>query len=94
MARRSYGKARQSTPITDSVKLEQRGGLHDEQGRQGLEQGRTQSSMNSISLSLSLKVRDWKFGSLLMFCFDSGEREQQHRSPYCFLFSFFLLILN
>ena len=59
-ARRSYGKARQSTPITNSVKTEQRGGLHGEQGWQTQSLSLSQTSLLSLSLSLSLslKVRD------------------------------------
>ena len=55
--RRSYGKARQSTLITDSVKSEQRGGSHGEQGQRGLSLSQTGS--------LSLKVRDWKSSNVL-----------------------------
>ena len=53
-ARRSYGKARQSTPITDSVKAEQ-GRFTRRAGAasRGGEQGRTVAG--ELGLSLSLK---------------------------------------
>ena len=53
-ARRSYGKARQSTPVTDSVKAEQ-GRFTRRAGAasRGGEQGRTVAG--EVGLSLSLK---------------------------------------
>ena len=73
-ARRSYGKARQSTPITDSVKAEQerqagaasRGELspvksvsHSLSNRLTLTLSLKPSHYLSLSQTLSLKVRDW-----------------------------------
>ena len=80
-ARRSYGKARQSTPITDSVKSEQR----------GLEQRWTQSPVNSLSLSLSLslKVRDWKSSNVLFWFRGRGTT-----TAFPLLFSFFLYFFS
>ena len=84
MMRRSYGKARQSTLITDSVKSEQRGGLHGEQGHKV-----------SLSLKPAHSLSKLGIGSLLMFCFDSGEGERRSLSCFLsFLFFFFSFFPN
>ena len=61
------------------------GGLHSEQGRQGLEQGQQGSSplVNLVSLSLSLKVRDLN----PLFCYDLGEGDS-FPLMLCFFFFF------
>ena len=82
--RRSYGKARQSTLITNSVKSEQRGGLHGEQGHKV-----------SLSLKPAHSLSKLGIGSLLMFCFDSGEGERRSLSCFLsFLFFFFFLFFR
>ena len=79
MVRRSYGKARQSTPITDLVKAEQ--------GQFTWQAGAARSRVGANSVSLSLSKLG--IGSLLMFCFDSrkGNDDVGRHSPYCFFFS-------
>ena len=73
-ARRSYGKARQSTPITDSVKAEQeRQAGAASRGELSPVNSVSHSLSNRLTLSLSLKPSLSKFSQKLSlnFSFDS-----------------------